>query len=71
MLTFLQARNALSTQLLSELSGVVEGLHREGGKGSTRALILASETDNSFCAGADLKVCWAKDFHCSTHLLTL
>jgi methylglutaconyl-CoA hydratase len=34
---------------------VVEGLHREGGKGSTRALILASETDNSFCSGADLK----------------
>lgn len=50
-----QARNALSTQLLSELSGVVEGLHREGGQGSTRALILASEADQAFCAGADLK----------------
>lgn len=50
-----QARNAISKQLLSELSGVVDGLQREGGKGSTRALILASETDNSFCAGADLK----------------
>ncbi|KAK5173197.1 uncharacterized protein LTR77_003319 [Saxophila tyrrhenica] len=49
------ARNALSTQLLSELNGVVEGLHREGGKGSTRALILASESDDAFCAGADLK----------------
>lgn len=49
------ARNALSTQLLSELNGVVEGLHREAGKGSTRALILASETDDAFCAGADLK----------------
>ena len=50
-----QARNALSKQLLSELSGVVEGLHREGGKGGIRALILASEVDNAFCAGADLK----------------
>lgn len=50
-----QARNALSTQLLTELSEVVEGLHREGGKGSTRALVLASETDQAFCAGADLK----------------
>jgi len=50
-----RARNALSRQLLSELSGVIEGLHAEGGKGSTRALILASESDQSFCAGADLK----------------
>jgi len=50
-----RARNALSRQLLSELSGVVEGLHAEGGKGSTRALILASESDDAFCAGADLK----------------
>jgi enoyl-CoA hydratase/carnithine racemase len=49
---------------------VVEGLHREGGKGSTRALILASETDNSFCAGADLKVD-AKAFYCLRYLLTL
>jgi methylglutaconyl-CoA hydratase len=50
-----KARNAISQQLLSELSGVVEGVHEEGGKGSTRALILASESDNAFCAGADLK----------------
>lgn len=50
-----KARNALSRQLLAELSGVVEGLHAEGGKGSTRALILASESDQAFCAGADLK----------------
>ncbi|KAH9845547.1 Enoyl-CoA hydratase isomerase [Teratosphaeria destructans] len=53
-----RARNAISTQLLSELGGVVEGLHREGGgggTGSTRALILASECDDAFCAGADLK----------------
>ena len=50
-----KARNALSRALLSELSGVIEGLHAEGGKGSTRALILASESDDAFCAGADLK----------------
>lgn len=50
-----KARNAISTQLLSELSGVVEGLHNEGSESSTRALILASECDNAFCAGADLK----------------
>ena len=50
-----RARNALSRQLLSELNGIVEGLHAEGGKGSTRALIVASESDHAFCAGADLK----------------
>ncbi|KAK4540886.1 hypothetical protein LTR36_008828 [Oleoguttula mirabilis] len=50
-----KARNALSRQLLAELSGVVEGLHAEMGTGSTRALILASESDQAFCAGADLK----------------
>lgn len=49
------ARNALSRGLLGELNDVVEGLHREGGKGSTRALVLASESDAAFCAGADLK----------------
>jgi methylglutaconyl-CoA hydratase len=50
-----KARNAISQQLLSELNGVVEGLHKENGEGSTRALILTSECDNAFCAGADLK----------------
>ncbi|KAK3708118.1 hypothetical protein LTR37_011622 [Vermiconidia calcicola] len=50
-----QARNALSKQMLGELNGVIEGLHREAGKGGTRALIIASESDNAFCAGADLK----------------
>ena len=52
-----RARNALSKQLLSELKGVVDGLHREAANGSagTRALVLASESDQSFCAGADLK----------------
>jgi len=50
-----KARNAISTQLLGELSRVVEQLHAEGEKSSTRALILASESDDAFCAGADLK----------------
>lgn len=54
-LSRLRQRNAISKQLLSELSGVVEGIHAEGGKGSTRALVLASESDHAFCAGADLK----------------
>ncbi|KXT03809.1 hypothetical protein AC578_717 [Pseudocercospora eumusae] len=51
----LKARNAISRQLLSELRGIVDQVHAEGGKGSTRALILASESDDAFCAGADLK----------------
>ncbi|GAB1730340.1 hypothetical protein NU195Hw_g7544t1 [Hortaea werneckii] len=50
-----KARNAISKQLLNELNGVVESLHKEGTSGSTRALILASESDDAFCAGADLK----------------
>lgn len=50
-----RARNAISKQLLNELSGVVDGLHAEKGQGSTRALILSSEADEAFCAGADLK----------------
>ncbi|EME77805.1 uncharacterized protein MYCFIDRAFT_200224 [Pseudocercospora fijiensis CIRAD86] len=50
-----KARNAISRQLLSELRGIVDQVHAEGGKGSTRALILASESDDAFCAGADLK----------------
>ncbi|KAH7085456.1 ClpP/crotonase-like domain-containing protein [Paraphoma chrysanthemicola] len=49
------ARNAISRQLLAELSHHVNSIHNEGDKGSTRALILASDVDSSFCAGADLK----------------
>jgi hypothetical protein len=49
------ARNAISRQLLAELSHQVNSIHSEGDNGSTRALILASEVDTSFCAGADLK----------------
>ncbi|KAI5361632.1 Putative enoyl-CoA hydratase/isomerase, ClpP/crotonase-like domain superfamily [Septoria linicola] len=50
-----KARNAISRQLLTELKGVVDQVHSEGGKGNTRALILTSESDDAFCAGADLK----------------
>lgn len=49
------ARNAISKQLLAELSHQVNSIHDEGDNGPTRALILASEVDSSFCAGADLK----------------
>jgi methylglutaconyl-CoA hydratase len=49
------ARNAISRQLLAELSHEINSIHDEGDNGSTRALILASEVDSSFCAGADLK----------------
>ncbi|CAO2656305.1 Nn.00g051080.m01.CDS01 [Neocucurbitaria sp. VM-36] len=49
------ARNAISRQLLAELNHQVNSIHDEGDAGSTRALILASDVDSSFCAGADLK----------------
>jgi methylglutaconyl-CoA hydratase len=41
--------------MLAELHHQINTIHTEGEKGSTRALILASEVDASFCAGADLK----------------
>jgi len=49
------ARNAISRQLLAELARETQQIHAEAGAGPTRALILASEVDASFCAGADLK----------------
>lgn len=49
------ARNAISRQLLTELNHQIDSIHNEGETGATRALILASEVDASFCAGADLK----------------
>ena len=57
-------RNAISRQLLSELSSeitaVKEQIEDEATKGEfvghgTRVLTLASEIDECFCAGADLK----------------
>ncbi|KAL2412536.1 Enoyl-CoA isomerase/hydratase [Exophiala dermatitidis] len=50
-----EARNALSQGLIAELRRHVDEIQAEGGKGSTRALILASNTDKAFCAGADLR----------------
>jgi methylglutaconyl-CoA hydratase len=49
------ARNAISRQLLAELNHQIDSIHNEGETGATRALILSSEVDSSFCAGADLK----------------
>ncbi|KAJ4348250.1 uncharacterized protein N0V89_009622 [Didymosphaeria variabile] len=49
------ARNAISRQLLAELTHQVNSIQNEGETGATRALILASDVDTSFCAGADLK----------------
>jgi methylglutaconyl-CoA hydratase len=40
---------------VADLKRHVDEIHAEGAKGSTRALILASNTDKAFCAGADLR----------------
>jgi methylglutaconyl-CoA hydratase len=65
-----KARNAISKGLLAELRREVEDIHAqytpEGaevprqavdgkGMGPTRALVLGSRVDETFCAGADLK----------------
>jgi methylglutaconyl-CoA hydratase len=50
-----EARNALSRQLVSDLSEQIDTIQAEGGLGATRALIIASEIDQAFCSGADLK----------------
>lgn len=49
------ARNALSRQLVTDLGRQIDTMHAEGGVGATRALIIASEIDQAFCSGADLK----------------
>ena len=49
-------RNAISTLLLAELREQIQKLKgHDGRRGGTRVLILASEIDEAFCAGADLK----------------
>ncbi|MCJ1381490.1 hypothetical protein MMC17_004601 [Xylographa soralifera] len=48
-------RNAISRALLNDLSRHITEIHKEGPLGSTRALIIASDVDEAFCAGADLK----------------
>ena len=50
-----QARNAISKQLLAELSHEINAIRDEPENGPTRALIVASAVNESFCAGADLK----------------
>ncbi|OOQ91858.1 Methylglutaconyl-CoA hydratase, mitochondrial [Penicillium brasilianum] len=49
------ARNAISRQLLETLSKQVNSIAAENGNGPTRALVVASNVDAAFCAGADLK----------------
>lgn len=49
------ARNALSTQLIADLRRHIDEIQAKGATGGIRALIIASNTDKAFCAGADLK----------------
>ncbi|KAL2829682.1 ClpP/crotonase-like domain-containing protein [Aspergillus cavernicola] len=49
------ARNALSKSLLTSLAQHVQSIASEGGNGPTRALVIGSNSDAAFCAGADLK----------------
>ncbi|KAJ5103664.1 Methylglutaconyl-CoA hydratase [Penicillium argentinense] len=49
------ARNAISRELLENLSTQVSSIAAEKGNGPTRALVVASNVDAAFCAGADLK----------------
>ncbi|KAL4868897.1 hypothetical protein BDV12DRAFT_168840 [Aspergillus spectabilis] len=49
------ARNALSRNLLTSLAQHVQSISSEGGNGPTRALVIGSNADSAFCAGADLK----------------
>ena len=50
-----KARNAISRELLENLSSLVKSIAAENGNGPTRALIVGSNVDAAFCAGADLK----------------
>ncbi|MCJ1432486.1 hypothetical protein MMC27_001843 [Xylographa pallens] len=50
-----QNRNAISRALLADLTRHIAEIHSEGPRGPTRALIIASDVDEAFCAGADLK----------------
>lgn len=47
------ARNAISRRLLADLRAAIDGL--ECSPTGLRALIIASNIDGVFCAGADLK----------------
>lgn len=50
-----KAKNAISRQLLKDLSHEVEAIHEEKSASQTRAVIIASAPNDVFCAGADLK----------------
>ncbi|KAE8351719.1 ClpP/crotonase-like domain-containing protein [Aspergillus coremiiformis] len=50
-----KARNAISKGLLDDLAKHVRSISAEGGTGPTRALVIGSNADSAFCAGADLK----------------
>lgn len=50
-----ESRNALSRRLIADLARHVDEVSAEGGRGGTRALIIASNVDKAFCSGADLK----------------
>lgn len=49
------ARNALSKQLITDLRRHVDEIQAKGATGGVRALIIASNSDKAFCAGADLR----------------
>ena len=51
----LRTFNALSKSMVAELSDEVETIHEEGTAGNTRVLIIRSEAEKAFCAGANLK----------------
>ena len=50
-----ETRNALSRRLVTDLTRHVNEVAAEGGNGGTRVLVIASNVDKAFCAGADLK----------------
>ncbi|RMZ86756.1 hypothetical protein DV736_g6018, partial [Chaetothyriales sp. CBS 134916] len=50
-----ETRNALSRRLVADLGRQVDELAAEDGRGGTRVLVIASDSDKAFCAGADLK----------------
>jgi methylglutaconyl-CoA hydratase len=50
------AHNAISLELLSGLKAEIESISKETDREKgTRAVIIASNTDDHFCVGADLK----------------
>lgn len=48
-------RNALSRRFCDDLRRYIDEVKAEGKQGAIRALVIASNVDKVFCAGADLK----------------